>query len=46
MKISRVYFHFFEALTDAFRVQFFFRTSFLHLIKDSGSMYGIAAKIY
>ena len=30
-------FHFFEALNDAFKVQFF-RASFLHFIKDTDSM--------
>ena len=30
-----VYFHFFEALNGAFELQFFFRASFLHLIKDT-----------
>ena len=32
-------FHFFEAFNYAFEVQFFFRASFLHLIKDTDSMY-------
>ena len=34
---GHVYFLSFEALTDAFEVQFF-RASFLHLIKDTDSM--------
>ena len=31
-------FHFFEALDNAFEVQFFVRVSFLYLIKDTDSM--------
>ena len=34
---SLVYYNFFEALTDAFEVQFF-GVSFLQLIKDTDSM--------
>ena len=30
-------FHSFEALNDAFEVQFFSRATFLHLIKDTDS---------
>ena len=40
---SFVYFHFFETLNGAFEVHLF-RASFLHLIKDTGSM-GHAAQI-
>ena len=36
-KSGHLYFHFFEALNDAFEVQFFFRASFLHLTKDTDS---------
>ena len=33
-----VYFHSFEALNDAFEVQFFFRASFLRLTKDTDTI--------
>ena len=33
-----VYFHSFEALNDAFEVQFFFRASFLRLTKDADTI--------
>ena len=33
-----VYFHSFEALNDAFEIQFFFRASFLHLTKDTDTI--------
>ena len=42
-----VCFNFSEALNGAFKMQFFFsRASFLHLIKDTGSMKGHAAQIF
>ena len=39
-------FHFFKALNDAFEVQFFFRASFLYIIKDTDSMQGHAAQSF
>ena len=35
---SLVYFLSFEALNDAFEMQFFIRASFLHLTKDTDSI--------
>ena len=36
----------FEALNDAFEVQFFFRASFLHLTKDTDTIWDHAAQIF